>query len=112
MKFKKDKEEVMMQKMSDEVQLKLIRGKMVIIQRTKQVNGIAAELSAVKEDNGAEEPILSGIAELLEEYQGIFVVTNGLPSQGNHDSQIVLKDGAKPFKLKPYRCPYIQKTKF
>ena len=34
-----------------------------------------------------------------------------MPPSRSHDHQIILKEGAKPFQVRPYRCPYIQKTK-
>ena len=50
------------------------------------------------------------IEELLKTFSDVFEPPKGLPPSRNHEHCITLVDGAKPFKLKPYRFPYSQKA--
>lgn len=40
----------------------------------------------------------------------MFVEPKGMPSPRFNDHEIPLKEGAQLFKIRPYRCPYVQKT--
>ncbi|XP_026399763.1 uncharacterized protein LOC113295647 [Papaver somniferum] len=50
------------------------------------------------------------IANLLTEFSDVFTDKTTLPPQRNLDHQIPLKPNSEPVNLRPYRCPYIQKS--
>ncbi|PKA61698.1 putative mitochondrial protein [Apostasia shenzhenica] len=51
------------------------------------------------------------IIELVDKFKDIFTESSGLPPFRSHDHQITLKSGAEPVTVRPYRYPFLQKTK-
>ena len=49
--------------------------------------------------------------ELLRLFEKVFSEPQGMPLVRSHDHAIPLEEGAAPFENRPYRCPYVQKTK-
>ncbi|XP_028552383.1 uncharacterized protein LOC114580110 [Dendrobium catenatum] len=58
----------------------------------------------VEEQNIPEE-----VGELLEEFTPVFQMPAGLPPQRSKEHAIVLKGGADPVSVRPYRYPHAQK---
>lgn len=52
----------------------------------------------------------SFLEPLLEEYSQLFAVPQGLPPKRSHDHAIILKEGASPVNVRPYRYPQVQKN--
>nr|XP_027102942.1 uncharacterized protein LOC113724214 [Coffea arabica] len=50
------------------------------------------------------------IEGVLVKFDDVFLEPQGLPLERSQDHCITLKEGAKPFQIRPYRCPYIQKS--
>lgn len=50
------------------------------------------------------------IDQLLKSFQEIFIEPQGLPPKREQDHQILLKPGAEPVSVKPYRYPHFQKS--
>ncbi|XP_071914038.1 uncharacterized protein [Coffea arabica] len=75
----------------------------------KQPYGVVAQLVAVEEEGSATQ-LPAEIRQILEQYKDVFEEPKGMPPVRGHEHQIDLKEGAKPFQVRPYRCPYIQKT--
>lgn len=61
------------------------------------------------EQENAGQPESIKMQELLMEYQDLFKEPTGLPPLRGAEHQIQLKDGAIPFKMQPYRYPYMQR---
>lgn len=66
---------------------------------------------AVIEDNWEGMPvnIEPEMATLLHTYREIFQIPKGLPPNRELSHEILLKEGAQPVKVKPYRYPHSQK---
>ena len=47
---------------------------------------------------------------LLPRYAEVFQVPQGLPPPRPHDNVTTLQTGASPLLIRPYQCPYFQKT--
>ena len=75
----------------------------------RQTYGVIAQLVAVEEE-GNPDQIPTEISQVIEQYRDVFAEPKGMPPTRSHDHQIVLKEEAKPFQVRPYRCPYVQKT--
>jgi hypothetical protein len=50
------------------------------------------------------------VLPILEEFQDLFQVPTGLPPKRECDHRIVLKEGATPPNIRPYRMPHTQKN--
>lgn len=50
------------------------------------------------------------VQAVVDWFSLVFSEPKGLPSARFNDHHILIKEGARPFKLRPYRCPYVQKT--
>ncbi|KAK9184730.1 hypothetical protein WN943_025081 [Citrus x changshan-huyou] len=50
------------------------------------------------------------IQQLLEQFEGVFQMPSGLPPRREHEHAIVLKEGASPISVRPYRYSQIQKN--
>lgn len=55
-----------------------------------------------------EEVIQPEIKELLQEYQDVFQEPTKLPPLRGVEHSINFKEGTIPFKMQPYRYPYMQ----
>jgi hypothetical protein len=55
-------------------------------------------------------PIPEEMTDLLHQFQDIFQAPTGLPPHRDCDHQIPLKEGAKPYKVRPYRMSHSQKN--
>lgn len=51
----------------------------------------------------------SQIQLLLEDFKDIFAEPKDLPPFRAVEHQIVLKEGSQPFKMQPYKYPYLQR---
>ena len=60
-------------------------------------------------DQEQDRPSLE-IEGVLVKFDDVFLEPQGLPLERSQDHCITLKEGAKPFQIRPYRCPYIQKS--
>ena len=63
-----------------------------------------AEGTRVAQEVGKEE------SKLLLEFEKVFEKPIGLPPTRNHEHQTILKEGAQPTCVRPYRYPYYQKN--
>ncbi|KAL3533589.1 hypothetical protein ACH5RR_007110 [Cinchona calisaya] len=70
--------------------------------------GIAAQLCFATVTKPSHKKIPVEVQEVLKEFQDVFQEPKGLPPRRSHDHQIRLKEGAQPFKVRPYRCPFVQ----
>ncbi|KAL4348542.1 hypothetical protein GQ457_17G027610 [Hibiscus cannabinus] len=50
------------------------------------------------------------LQQILNAYEDVFQEPQGMPPERVHDHAIVLKEGAQPVNLRPYRFPHCQKT--
>ncbi|KAL4346959.1 hypothetical protein GQ457_17G027670 [Hibiscus cannabinus] len=50
------------------------------------------------------------LQHILNAYEDVFREPQGMPPERVHDHAIVLKEGAQPVNLRPYRFPHCQKT--
>jgi hypothetical protein len=53
---------------------------------------------------------LPEVVPILEEFQDLFQIPTGLPPKRECDHRIVLKEGATPPNIRPYRMPHTQKN--
>nr|GEZ34527.1 hypothetical protein [Tanacetum cinerariifolium] len=53
--------------------------------------------------------IMSNLNPILQEFEDVFVVPNGLPPNRSHDHRIPLKEGTQPINIRPYKHPPTQK---
>lgn len=74
----------------------------------RQPYGIIAQLQAITEGENAQIPTM--VQTILKQYTEVFVEPKGMPPPRFNDHRIPLKEGAQPFKIRPYRCPYVQKA--
>lgn len=49
------------------------------------------------------------LSQLLERYEDIFELPQGLPPKRSHDHSIILTEGTSPINVRPYRYPQVQK---
>ncbi|XP_071939966.1 uncharacterized protein [Coffea arabica] len=110
MRFKKGKQQVELKGEGNAVQLKLIKGSRLYKWSRKQAYGILAQVSAVEDKKPDTKPTSPEMEELLQRFKDVFQEPQGLPPERSQDHCITLKEGAKPFQMRPYRCPYIQKS--
>ena len=108
--FKKGKQQVELKGEGHQVQLKLIKGSRLHKWARKQTYGILAQLKAVTEEVPETEAIPPEMGRVLQEFEDVFREPQGLPPERSHDHSITLKEGSKPFQIRPYRCPYVQKS--
>ncbi|CAA2966835.1 Hypothetical predicted protein [Olea europaea subsp. europaea] len=71
--------------------------------------GVVGQLYYSREEN--EEEIPSRILEVIHHFPRVFEEPKRLLSPRSHDHHIHLKEGSHLFKIRPHRCPFIQKTK-
>lgn len=74
----------------------------------RQPYGIVAKIQAMNEEE--RDTLPTEVQVIIEQYSEVFVEPRGMPPPRFNDHRIPLKEGAQPFKIKPYRCPYMQKT--
>ncbi|XP_071933241.1 uncharacterized protein [Coffea arabica] len=110
MKFKRGKQPVELKGEDNTVQLRLIKGSRLHKWTRKQAYGILAQVSAVEDKELDQEPTSPEMEELLQRFKDVFQEPQGLPPERSQDHCITLKEGSKPFQMRPYRCPYIQKS--
>nr|GEY83971.1 hypothetical protein [Tanacetum cinerariifolium] len=53
--------------------------------------------------------IMSNLNPILQEFEDVFAVPNGLPPNRSHDHRIPLKEGTQPINIRPYKHPPTQK---
>nr|XP_027118736.1 uncharacterized protein LOC113735978 [Coffea arabica] len=109
MKIHQGRQEVVLQGEGDIIKLKGLNGGRLAKWLRKQSYGVVAQLVAVEEEGSAAQ-LPAEIRQILEQYRDVFEEPKGMPPTRGHEHQINLKEGAKPFQVRPYRCPYIQKT--
>ncbi|XP_071909528.1 uncharacterized protein [Coffea arabica] len=107
MKFTRGKEKVELKGESNKLKLTAIKGSKLMKWRRKQEYGVTALLTILEE---GQDEVPAEVKQMLNQYQDIFVEPQGLPPPRSHDHGIPLKEGARPFQLRPYRCPYVQKS--
>ncbi|XP_071924641.1 uncharacterized protein [Coffea arabica] len=110
MKFRKGKQQVELKGEDSTIQLKLIRGSRLHKWTRKHTYGIMAQVCAVEDRESVQGPYPPVMEKLLQDFADVFQEPQGLPPTRSQDHCITLKEGAKPFQIRPYRCPYIQKT--
>ncbi|XP_071928143.1 uncharacterized protein [Coffea arabica] len=110
MKFKKEKQQVELKGEGNTVQLRLIKGSILHKWTRKQAYGILAQVSEIEDKEPDQEPISPEMEELLQRFKDVFQEPQGLPPERSQDHSITLKEGSKPFQMRPYRCPYVQKS--
>ncbi|KAL4348724.1 hypothetical protein GQ457_17G014770 [Hibiscus cannabinus] len=77
-----------------------------ITEKDPEIQGEIYLLSAEHEDTEIPE----SIKKLLTGYEDVFAEPKGMPPERTHDHAIILKTGAQPVNLRPYRFPYYQKA--
>ncbi|XP_027086384.1 uncharacterized protein [Coffea arabica] len=110
MKFSKGKEEVELKGESNKLKLTAIKGSKLAKWRRKQEYGVTAFLTIMEEGQEGQEDVPAEVKQMLNQYQDILAEPQGLPPPRSHDHGIPLKEGARPFQIRPYRCPYVQKS--
>ena len=50
------------------------------------------------------------IVEVLDTFKDVFELPKGLPPKRSCDHRIILKEGASPPNIRPYRMPHTQKN--
>lgn len=69
--------------------------------------GIVGQLCTIKEEQ--MENISGRVLEVVHQFAQVFEELKELPPPKSHDHYIPLKEGAQPFKVRPFRCPFIKK---
>ncbi|XP_071924950.1 uncharacterized protein [Coffea arabica] len=109
MKILKGKQEIILIGDDSSTKLEILKGGRLAKWLRKQEYGVVAQLVTVgKEERPGQIPI--EINYVLDQYKDVFEEPKGMPPTRSHDHQIVLKEGARPFQVRPYRCPYVQKS--
>ncbi|XP_071925383.1 uncharacterized protein [Coffea arabica] len=110
-KLSEENGEMVFEGAAEQPSIKLIRGK-AIKKFMQQKHRTLASICSVPEDSNSDDvsSLPSEISELLHQFSDVFTEPTQLPPERAHDHTIPLKPGAQPFKLKPYRYPYSQKT--
>lgn len=72
----------------------------------KQPCVIVAHISAIADRQW--EPIPAKLKAVVNYFPIVFLEPKKLPPTWFNDHYIPLKKGAQPFKIGPYRCPYVQ----
>ena len=91
------------------VKLIASNGNRLVKWKRRQAYGITVQLCSIEEDQRAQEKIPEEMKRVLDQFSEVFAEPQRLPPNRSHDHGIPLK-GAKPFQIKPYRCPYVQKS--
>ncbi|KAL2499821.1 Uncharacterized protein Adt_25371 [Abeliophyllum distichum] len=86
----------------------LINGSQLESILVQQPYGLVGQLNPILEKEVTETP--KELKSILAEFDDVFQEPNGLPPKTLHDHHIPLKEGTQPFQIKPYRCPFIQKS--
>ena len=109
--FSKDGQTVTLNSNDYEGELSLLRESKARKWFRKHIYGVIGCICASSEgQQGEEEPIPGEVLDLLIEFEDVFAEPKGLPPPRSQNHQIVLQEGARPFKLRPYRILYIQKA--
>ncbi|XP_027127810.1 uncharacterized protein [Coffea arabica] len=111
MRFLQGSQLVELKREVSELKLKAIKGSKLAKWRRKQAYGITAQLYVMEEGKKDTEVIPAEMKELLDRFDEVFVEPQGMPPRRSHDHSIPLKEGATPFQVRPYTCPYVQKSK-
>ena len=69
----------------------------------------AVQVQPVTQPSMTSKDINPIFVELITEYQDIFEEPKKLPPHRVHDHKIILKEGAQPVNVRPYRYPALQK---
>ncbi|KAL2542528.1 Uncharacterized protein Adt_03506 [Abeliophyllum distichum] len=69
---------------------------------------VVGQLTTLEVESNGKMPGI--IRPILEDYDDVFKEPSDLPPIRSHDHQLTLKEGAQSFKIRPYRCLFIQKT--
>lgn len=97
-----------LQRVINQPVMELVRGKDLRPFIQEKQRNCAALQSETQDDQPGGTP--EQVERILQQYSHVFAVPQGLPPHRELDHQIVLKSGAEPFKLKPYRYPHAHKT--
>lgn len=73
----------------------------------KEGSGFLIQLNQLEENLSTEVPIF--LQSLIQEYGHVFYMPGGLPPKRDREHAIVLREGANPVNVRPYRYPHIQK---
>lgn len=57
-----------------------------------------------------QETISLELQTVVDQFSRVFSEPKGLPPTRFNDHRIPLKEGVQPFRLRPYGCPYVQKS--
>jgi hypothetical protein len=82
--------------------------KKVVLQLIEVEDGSEEEHSIVVVEMVQNSSFLD---DILEGFKDIFQVPTELPPKRAHDHAINLQIGVQPVSVRPYRCPFYQKTK-
>ena len=75
----------------------------------KEGQGYLLELNQLEGEGEAEPTIPKDFISLVQEFQHVFQLPEGLPPQRRIEHAIVLRSGANPVSVRPYRYPQTQK---
>ena len=110
MRFLQGRQPVELKGEVSELKPRAIKGSKLAKWKRKQAYGITAQLYVVEEEGEDPEVIPAEMKDLLGRFEGVFAEPQGMPPIRSHDHSIPLKEGAAPFQIRPYRCPYVQKS--
>ncbi|XP_027151895.1 uncharacterized protein LOC113751950 [Coffea eugenioides] len=110
MRFLQGRQPVELKGEVSKLKLKAIKGSKLTKWRKKQAYGISAQLCVLEEGKEDTEVIPAEMKSLLDKFEGVFAEPQGMPPRRSHDHSIPLKQGATPFQVRPYKCPYVQKS--
>lgn len=80
-----------------------------LIRRVQHLNSEPTTFCAISASPGeGQVSNLSGLEDLLFEYDDLFQEPTGLPPERLHDHQIILKKGTEPVNVRPCRYPTFQ----
>ncbi|KAL5731844.1 hypothetical protein ACHQM5_004534 [Ranunculus cassubicifolius] len=75
------------------------------VHNTMSIMGVLFSVS----DQEPSRIILPPVQQVLNDFASVFDEPNSVPPPRSQDHSIVLKDGATPMSIRPYRYPHIQK---
>ncbi|CAH9091753.1 unnamed protein product [Cuscuta europaea] len=103
-------ERVTVKGIQPDISIRMMTGKKMrkLLRKKKEI--VSKFFCMVTSINGENKPsVKEELEELVEEFQVIFKESKELPPLRQHEHQIDIKSGEKPFKQFPYRYPYSQR---
>lgn len=67
------------------------------------------QITKKEKDKEGQPSQMTGVGQLISEYQDIFKVPTELPPKRSQGHHLAIKPGAQPVNSQPYRCPHFQK---